>query len=350
MKLRSDPSTVESLSPIPIQAVAAEFGSWSGIRGFFQEATDSFLRVDAMGLAKQVAFSVVFALLPTIFVVVSVAAIVETTLDVPVTEELRQFVIDEIPEEAQPVLLAAIDQAIAETSAITASVAGLIALGLAIWGGMGGVSTLIEATNRSYGLRNVRPFVLKKVQALGLTLLLTVGLVLAITVSFFGGQLVDELDQRVEHATWIVDIVQLAVLLLPVVSLFFVVYLLYHYAPVTEQDWRFDVPGALFATVGSLILLQLSGFIAGRIEFTNIYGAASGLMLLLYVLNFAGIILIVGAIINGVLGSRFDHKRHADLRANPRKMRYVDTNQEIEPEPFGLPFGIGQSKAPENQA
>src|SRR5215204_6330879 len=59
-----------------------------------REMINSFMRIDSMGLAKQVAFSVLFAALPALFVLVSAAALLENYFRFPVTRELRIFIVE----------------------------------------------------------------------------------------------------------------------------------------------------------------------------------------------------------------------------------------------------------------
>src|SRR5680860_449006 len=78
------------------------------LQQFGRELLDSFLRIDGMGLAKQVSYSVVFALLPTMFVLVAVSTLIESYLDIPITRELRTYILEYVPIEAQQVLLNAV--------------------------------------------------------------------------------------------------------------------------------------------------------------------------------------------------------------------------------------------------
>jgi membrane protein len=307
---------------------------------FGRELLDSFLRIDAMGLSKQVSFSAVFALVPTLFVLVAVASLVETLFDIPVTQELREYIVEYVPEEAQQLLLSVVDNAIAETSAQTASISGLIALGFALWAGMGGVATLVEATNRAYGVRNTRPWYRKRLIYLAMTVALTAMIVFSVMLQFFGERTIEELARVLGNPAWLRDIGDLGQLVIQILTMFIILLLLYRYAPSVLHTWRWSLPGAIFSTAVWLALLRISGFIAQNIDYGNLFGAATGFILLLYLLNFAGLVLIVGAVLNGVLGQRYDRLRREDLLSHPEKIRYVDTGQEVNPDPFSLPFKI----------
>lgn len=294
----------------------------------FRETVNSFMRIDAMGLAKQVAFSVMFAALPALFVLVSAAALVEHYLDIPVTRELREFIVEQAPVEAQSILLAGVDSAISSASTQLASVTALVAILLALWGGMAGASALIEATNRAYGIRNTRNILRKRVMALGMTLLFTAMIVLTVAASFFNSRIVQELVSWIGHAQKLNDFGKLTQLILSIAITFAVLFLLYYFGPNVNLTARMTIPGAVLGTMSWVILIQLFGFIAARVPYQNVYGAAGTAIILLYFLNFAGLGLILGAIVNGVLGHHYDKRRAADLAAHPEKLRYIEEYRE----------------------
>ncbi len=313
---------------------------WERIRELGQQLLDSFLRIDAMGLAKQVSYSVVFALVPAMFVLVALGTIFENVTNVPVTEELRAFVIDNVPAGAQQILLNAIDQAITNTSTATASIGGLVALLIALWAGMGAVNTLVEAINRAYGVRNTRSWPQKRLFSLIMTLALTVMIVMTVVAAFFGDQSIARLISAFGPSGFLIFSGEALRSGLIVLTTFLVLLVLYKFSPSVDQRLRWSIPGALLVTAGWFGLLGISGYIVRRLNFDTVFGAAGGFILLLYVLNLAALLLIIGAIVNGVLGERYDKRRRADLLAHPKKRRYVASGQEVLPEPFKLPFSI----------
>ncbi len=293
-----------------------------------RESFNSFMRVDAMGLAKQVAFSVMFAALPALFVLVSLAALVEHYFHIPVTRELRRFIIQQAPIEARAILLAGVDQAISSASTQLASFTALIAFLLALWGGMAGTGALIEATNRAYGIRNTRNIFKKRGMALGMTLLFTAMLVLTVAASFFNDRIVDQLIVWFGHVQYLEEFGQLTQLVLSIAITFAVLFILYYVGPDVKLTARMSIPGAVVGTTAWVVLVQLFGVVAARVPYQNLYGAAGTAIILLYFLNFAGLGLIMGAIVNGVLGHHYDNRRAADLAAHPEKLRYIEEYRE----------------------
>ncbi len=293
-----------------------------------REALNSFMRIDAMGLAKQVAFSVMFAALPALFVLVSAAALFEHYLHIPVTRELRRFIIQQTPTEAHAILLAGVDQAISSASTQLASFTAAIALLLALWGGMAGVGALIEATNRAYGIRNTRNILKKRAMSLAMTLLFTAMMVLTVAVSFFSERIMDQMTVWFGHATYLDDFGQLIQLGLSIAITFAVLFILYYVGPDVRLTARMSIPGAVVGTTSWVVLIQLFGVVAVRVPYQNLYGAAGTAIILLYFLNFAGLGLIMGAIVNGVIGHHYDRRRAADLAAHPEKLRYIEEYRE----------------------
>lgn len=293
-----------------------------------RESINSFMRIDAMGLAKQVAFSVLFAALPALFVLVSAAALMEHYLDIPVTSELRTFIVEQTPPEAHIILLAGVDQAIAGASTQLASFTAFFAVLLALWGGMSGVGALIEATNRAYGIRNTRNILKKRAMSLGLTLLFTGMVVLTVAVSFFNARFIRQLAKWVGNDAWLNDFGKLSQLVVSIAITFGVLFILYFVGPDVELTARMIVPGTVVGTIAWVLLIQLFGVIAARVPYQNVYGAAGTAIILLYFLNFAGLGLILGAIVNGVIGHHYDNLRAADLAAHPEKLRYIEEYRE----------------------
>jgi membrane protein len=310
------------------------------IQGFTQDLLDSFLRIDGMGLAKQISYSVVFALVPTLFLLVAVGTLVEELLDVPVTRGLRNLITDYAPDASRQLLLDAVDSAITDTSIQTASISGLIALGLALWAGMGGVGTLVEATNRAYGVRNTRPWYMRRLMTLTMTVALTLLVVFSVLISFFGDLGYETISRALGNPRYLEQLDQTGQDLVTIGTTFTVLLLLYRYAPSVEHTWRWSTPGAVLSTLAWIGLLEITGFIARRLDYGNLFGAAGGFLLMMYLLNFAGVVLIAGAVLNGVLGQRYDLKRRRDLAQHPEKIRYVETGQEIKPDPFSVPIRL----------
>ena len=122
-------------------------------------------------LAKQSAYSLLYAVPSVLIVLVSLAAIVDKNTGAGVSEALRQFISEQVPAELQPLLASLVQRAVVETSKSEAILAVLVSLGIAVWGAAGGVGALIDAINTVYDIRNTRSFIKEMALKLGLMLL-----------------------------------------------------------------------------------------------------------------------------------------------------------------------------------
>ena len=88
-----------------------------------------------------------------------------------------------------------------------------------------------------------------------------------------------------------------------VVSLFVAFYPFYYLFPDVEMAYRDAVPGAIFAALGWTVLGATFTFYAANAGAFALYGAVGAILLLVTWFYVAGIVLLVGAVINAVLGT-----------------------------------------------
>ncbi|MER3438679.1 MAG: hypothetical protein C4346_14420 [Chloroflexota bacterium] len=282
-------------------------------------------RTQVRPLATQIAYSFMFAIFPTLILVMAAGALANRVLGFPLAARLQELIDQQAPAELRPLLDQLVETAIAEVSVRRASLGAAAALLLAIWGGAGGVGALIHACNRAYGVRDTRHYVVRRVMTLVLTAMLIVG---AIALYIFGEQaatkLIDLLNAGALTATafrwfrWLFAFTLIAASLA----------VLYYVGPNVEQSVRWVLPGAM-AAAGAWLLV-LAGF-DRALQYVNpagAYGAAGSVILLLWFLYLTGVVFIYGAIINALLGSRYDQRRLADLARHPERRLFGESGQE----------------------
>jgi membrane protein len=79
---------------------------------------------------------------------------------------------------------------------------------------------------------------------------------------------------------------------------------LYYVLPPVEMTVREAIPGAVVAAVGWVILQVLFRFYLSQAGKYQAYGVIGTVLLLLTWLYFAGVLVLLGAIVNSVLGGR----------------------------------------------
>lgn len=269
-------------------------------------------------LAKQSAYSLLYAVPSVLIVLISLAAIVDRNTGAGVSNALQGFIAEQAPEEVQPLLASLVENAVVRTSEQAAILAAIVALVIAVWGGAGGVGALVQAINAVYDIRDTRPFFKATGLNLGLMLLDGVLVVGAFFLLIFGRRVGEWLVGIVGRGTTLVNLLLSG----PVWSLFMLaaaLLLLYWLAPNIAQSFRWIVPGTAVATLGILAVFGLLDLI---LTFSNpgaAFGAVGSVLILLWLLFVVSAIVIVGAIVNAVVGRRYDRKLKAELRRNPEK-------------------------------
>ena len=113
-----------------------------------------------------------------------------------------------------------------------------------------------------------------------------------------------------------------------------VFYPLYYVFPATTVSPREAVPGAIFASVGWTVLGTVFGIYTENAGSLELYGVLGGVLLLLVWFYFGGLILLVGAAINVVLGERVGDRQlqQGRLRGlSQRSMSEADGPTDEEP-------------------
>jgi membrane protein len=269
-------------------------------------------------LAKQAAYSLLYAVPSVLIVLVSLAAIVDKNTGAGVSEGMRQFISAQAPAELQPLLESLVQRAVVETSESQAVLAALVSLAIAIWGGAGGVGALIDAINSVYDIRNTRSFIKQTALKLGLMILggaLVIGSFILLT---FGRLLGEWVAGKVGRGAALVDFLSSGpvwALLLLACSLF----LLYWLAPDVGKSIRWVLPGTAIATIAVLITFAAMDLLLRFSNPGSAFGAAGSVLILLWALFLVSAIVIVGGIVNAVLGRRYDRQLRDGLRRHPEK-------------------------------
>ena len=293
--------------------------SWREWLAAFKRTGKQFIADDCMGLGQQVAFSSLFAFLPTVILLIGLLGLFGDRA----FNSLEEFVGSVAPHSVLDVIdLAKEDAARNKSGSAIAFVTGLF---LALWASTGAMGALIKAVNRAYDRIETRPF--WKQRLIALLLVFATGLVLAgvFLLIVFGGDLGDAIVRRTglgdsfrlfwNIARW--PIAFGAVLLFNA--------LVYYLAPnLPRRSWRWLTPGSL---VAALTWLALSGLFALYTSYSSsyskTYGSIAGAIILLLWLYYSALAILFGAELNAELERQADIDAaggpHAGLTRPPRR-------------------------------
>lgn len=291
---------------------------WRMAWALVDELVREVVRQPISRLAKQAAYSLLYAIPSVAIVLVAITAVVDKETDSGMSDLLLELIDQQVPTELQPLLNSAVDNAIVETSQSTATVTAVISFGVAIWGGAGGVGALIYGCNRVYDLRDTRSWLDRAILRLVLMVVGGVLVTLAVALFAFGRRIGEWVAGWSDRDSILVDVLMSgrgwsAVLI--ACSLL----LLYAVAPDAEHTVRWIIPGTIAATAAIVVMFAVLDLVFDVIDPGSAYGAAGSVLVLLWVLWVLSTIVVGGALINAVVARRFDRTLAADLAAHPEK-------------------------------
>jgi len=253
----------------------------------------AFLRDDATGLSKQIAYSSLLAFFPAVAFVLGALGLFH----------LYDNVVNLLEPIVPSGVITFIDNLQQDSSGSTSAWAFVIGFVLAVWAASGAMNTIIKAVNRAYELQETRP--VWRSRAIAIVLVLATGVTTAgvFTLIIVGGSLGDAIAKKAGLGSafqWTWSIVRWPLAFCALLLFFALVY--YLGPDMRQRRWRWVTPGSL---LGSALWLVLSGLFALYVKFagnyTKTYGAlASGIILLLW-LNYSAFALLYGAELNSEL-------------------------------------------------
>jgi membrane protein len=287
--------------PFPqIAQAPARAGRWFG--GLTAAVFRRVFSHNVTGHASQFAYNAFLATIPFFFVLVAIVGLVAS--DTFYDNLIADFGA-EIPDVMERVLEPALREASSNArTSIIALVIGVIA-GLYVVSNV--MVTLMGALDNAYGVRH-RPWLRGRIVAFGLAGGMSV-LAIITTVALVGGA--DFIDGAakflgVDTDSALVDAAKQSVFLFGLGALVFLTLILYRFGPNTKvHRFMAILPGALVAVgawLGTSRLFRL--FVDNFDEYQNVYGFLAIFVVYLWYLYMSGIVLLVGAELNGELAKR----------------------------------------------
>jgi len=193
------------------------------------------------------------------------------------------------------------------------SLAGLVALGLALWGATGVMSSVLKTLAVVFDDGVARSFVRGRL----VSSLLVLGALLLVLVAVIVSMLenvVSKLSSHVEESLgW--QPFGFGILLgviVPLAVAFLVFLLLYRYLPRHEPGWRSAILGSACAAIGfQAVEIGLGWYLAGPADFSKVYGSASAIFAFLFSVYLSASAFVICAILTRVLDERLPLRRNA---------------------------------------
>jgi membrane protein len=257
-----------------------------------QTFNEAFFKDNVLAMAAQLAYYFFFALFPALLVVIAIASYfpVERLID-------EMFVVlgGVIPPEAMSIITEQIQKI------SNGEQGGLLTIGMltALWSSSAAMTAISDTVNRAYGVEERRPWWKVRLIAIGLTVGLSVFILISFALVLVGPTLAEQLANRLYLGPafeWTWKIAQWPVVFALVAT---AVGLVYYFAPDVEQEWFWLTPGSVMATVVWLALsLGFKFYVAKVGAYTETYGAIGAVMVLMLWFYLSGLVLLIGAEMN----------------------------------------------------
>jgi membrane protein len=247
--------------------------------------------------ASSLAFNFFLAFFPSIIVFLTLIPYIPVT---GLQETLMELLNVVLPPSTNEITFNALDDIINNTRA------GLLSIGflLALYFSTNGINSLIEAFNASYHIRENRPIIQQRILSLGLTLLLSFMLIIAMGLIIFGKFAVSYLTEYKLITQYAGELILYGKWFTILLVLWLGISVLFHLGPSIKSKWKLFTPGSILATLGIIITsIGFNYYINHFSQYNKIYGSIGTLMIILIWMYFNSIILLTGFELNASIAN-----------------------------------------------
>ena len=247
--------------------------------------------------ASSLAFNFFLAFFPSIIVFLTIIPYIPVT---GLQETLMELLNVVLPPSTNEITFNALDDIINNTRG------GLLSIGflLALYFSTNGINSLIEAFNASYHIKENRPIIQQRILSLGLTLLLSFMLIIAMGLIIFGKFVVSYLNEYKLITQYAGGLILYGKWFTILLVLLLGISILFHLGPSIKSKWKLFTPGSILATLGIIITsIGFNYYINHFSQYNKIYGSIGTLMIILIWMYFNSIILLTGFELNASIAN-----------------------------------------------
>src|SRR5947209_10688272 len=197
----------------------------------------------------------------------------------------------------------------------------ILGLLVALWSASGGMSSIMDALNRCYDVRDSRPYWKQKLVSLGLTVAISILTLLALGIILYGGTIAQFVGSHTGLSR--LTVIAWQVVQWPI-ALFFVVFsfaLMYYWAVDAQQEWVWITPGSLVGVltwIGASLLFRV--YLHFFNSYSKTYGSLGAVMVLLLWLYISGLAILLGGEINSEIEHAAAKRGHPEAKEAGEKV------------------------------
>lgn len=257
-----------------------------------------FREDDLQGMAAQVAYNVIFAIVPLLIFLTALSGFVARAFGAgDAMDSIMRWLVDNLPRDAAEALREPIE------SVVQREAGGVLSFGAltALWGGKRAIAAMMKGLNVAFDVPEGRPWLRQQAVAVGLTVALGLAIILASTLFLLGEQIGEALASLLGlghtwPAVW-------SIIRWPLIALLLVVGLAVFYwsAPNADVPFRWVTPGSVLAVILWGVATYGLGIYFRLFGGYEAYGALGGVLAFIFWVYVMSLILLLGGELNAVL-------------------------------------------------
>lgn len=264
-----------------------------------RQVIEAIKEKDFAGLAKQIAYDILFALAPLLIFVTAAAGaitqVVNSEMENPATPVL-EWMQRTLPADAADFLQEPLANALSTDPGFLLSFGAIFAL----WGAKNAMSSIIKGLNAAYDIdEDSRSFIRTTLLSIGLTVGLGLLIGLAGIIFVLGTGVGEDIAGAIglggawsAVSTWL----RWPLIVLVVIA---AVALIHSVGPNVDADFRWFVPGAAFSVITMAIATALIGVYFGISGgYNETYGAFGSVLAFIFWLWVMSLLIILGGVVN----------------------------------------------------
>lgn len=250
-------------------------------------------RDDIFALASQLAYYLVLSFFPFLIFLLTLVGFINLNSK-EVLEGLRTILPISVMELTETTILEVLGSQ--NTGLLGVSII------LAVWTASSGFRAVIKGINKAYNIHEERTYIRRAMVSFISTIALALTVLIALASLVFGkviGNYLIEMLPFKEAIGLIWNVLRYGVIIF---ILIFVFATIYRYTPSKKLKWKEVLPGAIFSTIGWLLIsIIFSFYINNYNNYSRFYGSLAAVFILMIWLFLSSIIFMFGVEINSVL-------------------------------------------------
>lgn len=265
-------------------------GEW---KGFSKSLFSNISANDVTGLAAQIAYYFLLSLFPLLIFIVTLLPYL------PVEQgDILGVVRDFAPGETMSMIEETLQDVMSNRNS------GLLSISIiaTIWSASNGMNAIVKSLNRAYDVEETRSFIATRLMSILLTFAMILVFVIALLLPVFGKQIGLFLFSQFGFSDQFLAIWNGIRWAISPIILFIIFVGLYYFAPSKRIKCLSAFPGAIFATLGwVLVSLAFSYYVGSFGNYSATYGSIGGIIVLMIWFYLTGIIIMIGGEINALV-------------------------------------------------